>query len=213
MLNRLATLYERKDAVTHRKEINALSRGAVVLLCGHLEAYIRELGEIALDSMYEKNISRTNLASRVYHYISKDLLDEVRSTLDAERAADRVFEFIDRDLKYWSKSGPFPAPVPADGFNRGFASPAFNKIKKYFNRFGYEDYRGDLAACLRANFQPTVTMVDHLVDTRNKIAHGDPDASKTPSEIGDIISITKSFCRSTDGVFATWWKKKFCAIR
>ena len=213
MLNRLATSYERKDAVNHRKEINALARGAVVLLCSHVEAYIRELGEIALDSMYEKNISRSNLASRVYHHISKDLLDEVRSTHDPGRVADKIFEFIDSDLKYWSKSGPFPAPVPTDRFSRGFGSPAFNKIRKYFNRFGYDDYQRDLVVCLRANFQQTITMVDHLVDTRNKIAHGDLDASKTPSEIEDFVSITKSFCRSTDGVFATWWKKSFCAIR
>ena len=68
-------------------------------------------------------------------------------------------------------------------------------------------------ACLQARFQPTVAMVDHLVDTRNKIAHGDSAASKTPSEVKDMASITQSFCRSTDAVFATWWRKSFCAIR
>ena len=59
MLRRLAASYERKDAITNRKEINALSRGAIVLLCSHLEAYVRELGEIALDSMTAKAIPRT----------------------------------------------------------------------------------------------------------------------------------------------------------
>ena len=213
VLRRLGASYERKDAIVCREEINALSRGAVVLLCSHLEAYVRELGEIALDSMAAKAIPRTKLASRVYYHISKDLLEEVRSTLDPEKAADKVFAFIDSDLEYWSKDGPFPRPVPVERFNRGFANPAFKKIAKYFNRFGYEGYQGDLRACLQANFQPTVTMVDHLVDTRNKIAHGDFAASKTPGEVKDMASMIQSFCRSTDAVFATWWGKNFCAIR
>ena len=213
VLRRLGASYERKDAIVCREEINALSRGAVVLLCSHLEAYVRELGEIALDSMAAKAIPRTKLASRVYYHISKDLLEEVRSTLDPEKAADKVFAFIDSDLEYWSKDGPFPRPVPVERFNRGFANPAFKKIAEYFNRFGYEGYQGDLRACLQANFQPTVTMVDHLVDTRNKIAHGDFAASKTPGEVKDMASMIQSFCRSTDAVFATWWGKSFCAIR
>ena len=152
-------------------------------------------------------------ASRVYYHISKDRLDDIRSTLDPEKAAMKVFAFIDNDLEYWSKDGPFPGPVPADRFNQGFANPAFKKITNYFNRFGYEDYRGDLLVCLKASFQPTVTMVDHLVDTRNKIAHGNFAASKTPGEVKDMASMTQSFCRSTDAVFATWWRKSFCAIR
>ena len=213
VLRRLAASYERKDALANRKEINALARGAVVLLCSHLEAYVRELGEIALDSMTAKAIPRSKLASQIYYHISKDLLEEVCSTPDPEKASDKVFAFIDSDLEYWSKDGPFPRPVPADRFNRGFANPAFNKIAKYFNRFGYGGYKGDLSACLQVSFHPTVTMVDHLVHTRNKIAHGDFDVSKTPSEVEDMAHITRLFCRSTDAVFATWWRKNFCAIR
>ena len=213
VLRRLGASYERRDAIACRKEINALSRGAVVLLCSHLEAYVRELGAVALDSMVAKDIPRTKLASRVYYHIPKDLLEEVRSTLDPEKAANKVFAFIDSDLEYWSKDGPFPGPVPVERFNRGFANPAFKKIVKYFNRFGYKGYRGDLMACLQARFQPTVTMVDHLVDTRNKIAHGDFTAIKTPGEVKDMASMIQVFCRSTDAVFATWWRKSFCAIR
>jgi hypothetical protein len=56
-------------------------------------------------------------------------------------------------------------------------------------------------------------MVDHLVDTRNKIAHGDPAASKTPGEVATMMSIMRLFCGSTDAVFASWWRTRFCAIR
>lgn len=86
-------------------------------------------------------------------------------------------------------------------------------IKKYFNRFGYANYQNDLVSRLQADYFPTVNMVNHLVDTRNKIAHGDPAASKTPAEVATMMAIIRSFCGSTDSVFASWWRTNFCAIR
>jgi hypothetical protein len=53
----------------------------------------------------------------------------------------------------------------------------------------------------------------HLVDIRNQIAHGDPLATKTPSDVRDMKSIIQSFCMETDSVFANWWKTQFCSIR
>ncbi|MCG7952392.1 MAG: MAE_28990/MAE_18760 family HEPN-like nuclease [Candidatus Thiodiazotropha endolucinida] len=212
-LRRYAAGEERTNPVGRRNEINALCRGAVVLLSGHLEAYIKKLGETALDSMTAKNVPRTNISQRLYYHISKDLLNEIQDTADPEKIAGKVFSFLDSDLEYWSKTGPFPKVIPTERFNKGFANPAFTKIKKYFNRFGYTDYQDDLAKRLQANYLPTVNMVDHLVDTRNKIAHGDPAASETPAEVKTMISITQNFCGSTDAVFATWWKTNFCAIR
>ena len=212
-LRRHARSQEKIDPVKLRNDVNALCRGAIVLLSGHVEAFIRDLGELAIDSMHAKQVPRTNLPSSLFFHISQDIISEVKATNEPARIADKIFAFLQDDLPYWSRTGPFPDPVPTDRFNRGFSNPAFEKIRSYFNRFGYMDYRSDLASRLRARYQPTVNMVDHLVDTRNKIAHGDPNASKTPSEIADMISIMRLFCNATDAVFATWWRANFCAIR
>jgi hypothetical protein len=212
-LRKFALQKERTDPIGLRKGINALCRGALVLLSGHLEAYVRDIGELALTSMTAKGVLRKNVPSRLYYYISQDLLTELKDTADPERIADKVFAFIGSDLMHWSKSGTFQQPIQAERFNKGFASPAFPKIKQYFNRFGYDTYAKDLSGRLRAEYLPTVNMVNHLVDTRNKIAHGDPAASKTPAEVGTMISLTRIFCGSTDAVFAEWWKSSFCSIR
>ena len=212
-LRRFAAAKERENPVGLRNEINPLCRGAVVLLCGHLEAYVKELGEVALRSMTVKGVPRTRLSSQLYYHISQDLLTEVRDTSDPEKIAKKVFAFINSDLVYWSKAGPFPQSIPTDRFNKGFGNPAFQNVKKYFSRFGYADYTRDLSARLRANYLPTVNMVDQLVDTRNKIAHGDPTTSKTPAEVKTMVSITRSFCGSTDAVFSEWCRTSFCAIR
>lgn len=213
VLRRFAAAKEKTDAVTLRNEIKALCRGAIVLLSGHLEAFVRELGEVALDSLHAKRVSRDRLSSRLYYHISKDILDAIRDTSDPEKIAEKVFAFIQSDLTFWSRNGPFPDPVPTERFNKAFSSPAFKKINSYFNRFGYADYHRDLGHLLKADYLPTVTMVDHLVDTRNKIAHGDPMASKTPAEVKDMMIMIRTYCRATDSCFAAWWKSQFCAIR
>lgn len=212
-LRRFAAAKERENAVALRKEINALCRGAIVLLSGHLEAFIKELGEVALDALHEKRVQRTNIESRFFYHVSKDLLDELLDTRDPQKIADKLFSFLCSDLPYWSRSGQFLQPVPAERFNKGFSNPAFDKIRAYFNRFGYSDYRKDLANLLKSNNAPTTNMIDHLVDIRNKIAHGDPTATKTPQEVSEMIAIIRLYCKATDSVFAAWCKTNFCAIR
>ena len=212
-LRMFASSKEKQDPVKYRLDISALCRGAVILLSGHLEAYIKELGELAIDSLYQKSVPREKLCARFFYHISKDCIDEIKDTSDPNSLGEKVFNFLSNDLQFWSRSGSFPISVPADRFNKGFSNPAFKKIKSYFNRFGYSDYQNDLASKLGPDFQPIINMIEHLVETRNKIAHGDPSATKTPLEIKDMISMVKRYCAETDGVFANWWRQKFCAIR
>ena len=47
------------DPKLHHKEIQALGRSATVLLSAHLEGYIKELGELLLDSLVNKSVCKT----------------------------------------------------------------------------------------------------------------------------------------------------------
>lgn len=213
ILRRSAAQKERENPFSLRREINALCRGSLVLLCGHLEAYIKELGEIALNSLHSRAVPRTSLSTRIYYHISKDILDELKDTNDPEKLAGKMFDLLQRDLPFWSQSGPFPQPIDSDRFNKGFSNPAYRKIKSYFGRFGYTDYQHDLARHLNAQYIPITNMVDHLVNTRNRIAHGDPSATETPNDIEVIKKLIKEYCLATDMVFASWCGLAFCKIR
>jgi hypothetical protein len=212
-LRRMASNKAKAEPIRMANEINALCRSAVVLLSSHLEAYVRELGEVALDSIYAKSVHRGSISPRFYYHLSKDVLAEVRDTADHDRLAEKVFGFIDRDLNLWSHKGPFPDPLPSERFNQGFSNPSFGKVKAYLNRFGFSRFQNNLAAVLRADYQPTINMIDHLVDTRNKIAHGDRSATKTPAEVQSMTNTVRLFCRTTDHVFASWCKDELCSIR
>lgn len=212
-LSRLALRRERRDPLGSADEINALCRGAIVLLSSHLEAYVRELGETALENLWARQVPRTNLPETVFYHISKDVIEEIKDTADHAAISRKVFDFIANDIAYWSKNGPFPVQLPSEKFTAGFSNPGFKKISAYLRRFGYITYSNDLARRLTVSYKSTINMVDHLVDTRNKIAHGDTATTKTPSEVGDMVGIIKGFCTNTDIVFSDWFKANFCTIR
>jgi hypothetical protein len=209
----MAATKERKDPIGLRHEINAICRGAIVLLSAHLEAYIKDLGEVALDAFHTQSVPRTRLNGAIFFHLSKDILDEVSDTQEPSRIAEKVFNFLASDLPLWSRSGPFPIPIPVERFNKGFSNPAFDKIRAYFNRFGYKEYKNDLAHRLKADFKPIQNMVDHLVDTRNKIAHGDSLATKTPKELIEMIAIIRRYGIATDAIFTAWCKINLCKIK
>ncbi len=213
VLRRLALDKEKRDPISDRGQINALCRGSIVLLCSHLEAFVRELGQLALDSFFEKKVDRANISNRLFYHISKERLDEIERTTDPTRKSDKVFDFLTEELPFWSRSGPFPKNIDSAKFSRGFANPGFTKIVKYFGRFGYNDYRNDVTNALASQSTVTINMVNHLVDTRNKIAHGDLAATKTPRDIADMTRLIKKFTAATDGVFASWCRKNHCSIR
>ncbi len=98
-------------------------------------------------------------------------------------------------------------------FNGGFASPKCDKLKKYFRRFGYVSYVHEMKCELQADYNIYINKLNFIVDQRNKIAHGDPDASSTPKDLRDDIIIIKKFCMATDILFANWCSQNICAIR
>lgn len=213
LCGRAAKLERSRDSVLHGNDISALCRSSVVLLSSHIEGYVRELGEQTLDRIVERRVSGSRLAPRFYYYTSRASIEEIRSTTEPDRIAEKVFSFSQGDHKYWDDTSDFIHSIDARVFSHGFANPKFEKIKKYLNRFGYEDYRRDFFGALGPRGNIVSSAIDHIVDTRNSIAHGDRNVTKTPGEIKVMIEEAKLFCRTTDRVFGKWCARNICAIR
>jgi hypothetical protein len=213
LLLRLAARREQLNPLKERHSINALCRGAIVLLSSHLEGFIKELGEIILERLETRAVPRSSLVPQFFFHLSKDILGEIKDSPEPESIASKVFSMLARDYDLWSQVGSFPRPLPSELFNKGFSNPTFKKVKAYFNRFGYTTYQIDLARILAANNLPTVNMVNHLVEVRNKIAHGDITIAKTPADVAAMATIVRSFCATTDRVFSDWCKATLCGIR
>lgn len=213
LLRKQAATLERLDPYASRNDINALCRGAMVLLCSHVEAYIKELGEHALEKLIEKRVCRSKMTEQFFYHISKDIFDEIEQTVQPEKIAKKIFHFMDQDSTFWKKVDEFPSPIDSERFNKGFSNPHFKKIRAYFRRFGYGAYESDLKSRLTRDASSTINMINQVVDTRNSIAHGDTNATKTPEDLKSTLRITMIFCRTTDDVFCSWFKSSLCSLR
>lgn len=195
------------------KEIDALCRGAIVLLSSHIEAYVKELGEHTLDTIYARKVCRSRLGHGFFYHISRTKIEPIRSSTGSESIGANVFKFMDEDGKMWSRTSHFEAPISSADFNSDFGNPTFERVKRYLSRFGYADFRQDFFRLLRADAQPLVTNLDQIIDTRNSIAHGEASATKTPNEVKEMVKAAISFCRATDKLFGDWCKGSVCPIR
>jgi hypothetical protein len=204
---------ERRDAVANAAAINSLCRGAIVLLSARVEAYIKELGELALLQMHGSGMSRSKVAEQFFYYLSQDFIKEIKDTKEPASLAKKIFALMNRDGQQWNTTGPFASPLLPQIFNKGFSNPKVDKITAYFNRFGYSSYTSDMQRKMKANYQPSQNMIVQLVDMRNKIAHGDPNATITPNGVRDMANLVTAYCRATDLVFAAWCRKSMCRIK
>jgi hypothetical protein len=213
ILRRLAAKKERSDPVGLRNEINAISRSAVVLLSSHLEGYIKELGELALNSLLTNGIDRSRMPNGFFYHISKEEIRKIKESNDADTMGEKIFDFLQSEHVHLSKSGPFTMIIEVEKFNKGFSNPAFKKISAYIGRFGFDRYSSDLGRKLGRDYSACKTKVEYLVATRNKIAHGDPNATETPSDIKKMMELIRQFACATDDCFANWWKVNYCKLR
>lgn len=211
--SKAAALGRTSNAVRHGPEISALCRGSVVLLSSHIEAYVKELGEHTLDAIYDNGVCRSKIELPFFYHISRERIESVRSGFGPDKIAGSLRIFVENDAPMWAGSGGFPNPISSSEFNAGFSNPKFEKVKSYFGRFGYGNFRRDFFRELGRNAQPTENNLDQIVDARNSIAHGDPTATKTPEEVKDMVGTAKLFCRTVDKIFANWCGKNLCNIR
>src|SRR5208282_3133557 len=80
LLLSLAARQERLNPIKSRHSINALCRGAIVLLSSHLEGFVKELGELILERLETRGVPRSSLAPQFFFHLSKDILYEIKNT-------------------------------------------------------------------------------------------------------------------------------------
>lgn len=214
LLRRKAAALERSPrSLLHGPEISALCRASVVLLSSHIEAYIKELGEHTLDTAHRMLVHRSRIAPQFFYYVTREQIENIRDSSQPEVIAKHVQALVDTEILHWQGSGPIHGPISSTNFNAGFSNPKFEKIKAYFGRFGYVDFRRDFMRTLTVRGNAVETSLNAIVDTRNAIAHGDPSATKTPREVKEMQSTAKEFCRTVDDVFSKWCRSSLCKIR
>ena len=192
---------------------NALCRGGLVLMCSHVEGYIEDLGSVAINHIEQKGIPKVSLATKFKYHLSQDLIRGINTSTDPSVIAERLQELLERDGHIWDSSDHFAPPLPVDTFVGNFATPNHRAIRRFFGRFGYQEFHTDLNKHLLQNSAPCINMVNQLVDQRNKIAHGDAVTAGSPSDLEAMFRLVKLYCRGTDKVVGDWFRDQGCSIR
>ena len=194
-------------------KINSLCRGGVVLLSSHIEGYIEEIGQIALERIFVRTVPKAKLGNVFKYHLSKDLIRDIKGTEDQEKIVSKLQNLFLRDGHIWDFTLIFTNQLSYERFIDGFSNPTHDRIKSFFNRFGYKNFEGDLAHRLQRNFPICKNMIDQVIRLRNDIAHGNFFAPVTPNDIGIMVVLTKLYCRETDCVVGDWFKSIDCPIR
>ena len=193
--------------------VNAMCRGSVVLMCSHIENYIKSVGELLIQNIIARGIKRDKLPSFFYYYLSHQRIKVIKENSDFTKIADGIFDFIENESTHWSKSGPFSNSIDTENFHQGFSNPKFDKIINYFRRFGVLDFRLRFMRDCRELGVVYINTIDHIVDVRNSIAHGDQVSAMTPTEISVLVATAKKFVDSVDRIFCKFCTETYCSIR
>ncbi len=141
----------RRAAPPYSTRVRALCRSGVVLLCSHVEGYVEELASLAIIRIGEGDVPKTAMSLGFRYFLSRDLIQGIRRTEDADAIGSKIVDFLNRDTHIWDSSIDFSPPLSADTFIGSFASPRHENIRRFFGRFGFEGFQHELALKLRAD--------------------------------------------------------------
>jgi hypothetical protein len=199
---------------TSISQVNSLCRSGVVLLSSHIEGYIEDLSEIALDQIFQRKIPKSRIGVAFRYYLSYDAISDIRKATEPEQITNRIENLLLQYQHVWDLNNPqFSNALSSKVFSHDFSNPSHIKIRKFFNRFGYEQFQRDMQRYLAANFAPCSNMIDQVVIQRNKIAHGDSLTIGTPSDLENMVRLVKVYCRAVDYNVGNWFRNIGCSIR
>ncbi len=185
-----------------RELANALHRGSVMLLSGHLEKYVESLVVEAIDSI--------NTAAPPVLRIPEPLrMIQVEDSLfsgwsgaqkDRKRTMNSIKTSVSTYPWIWNDKDPC-GKMSGDvliGENK-FSNPSPNKIKDLFTYFGIENVVSTALSLYEiANRDLIEIKVNELVQKRNVIAHTASTPSLTRQDVVDYLINSRRLVRGLD---------------
>ena len=178
--------------------VKAVNRASVVLLCGYLERYLRSVNEEAADVVNVSNLAGTSLPMIMRLQHSQLLIDNI-AKMQWKNRGDNLKKFLVSDGWLWisDQSGK----LEHARMLRWMRSPTPDRIKRLFELWGIGDIFSAITRTphTRSHFWLKIA---ELAEKRNRIAHGDLEASSTGGDIRIYLVVVREFSQRTDAVLS-----------
>ena len=176
----------------------ALTRAALVMLCGHFERYIRgSVGE-AIGIMNQATVDRDSLPPRFKLQHSREPVESLWQT-SWERREEALCQFFESEGWLWAR---LPQGTLDEKRLLGFLkAPVPKRVARLYGMWGVNDIfrRITRAEHTRTRFR---WRLKELVEKRNNIAHGEFTIETTRGDVDEYLDVVVEFCRRADGVLA-----------
>lgn len=203
----MKSILNNKDKLAHN---NALVRSATVLLSSHIQGYVEDVVELALEQLVVDQVSAEEIPDTLRFFAARSAIKPIRESGDPDAIIKKIRDLNTNHSKIIQKEGAVDPSFLGSEYKNGFANPTIDEIQKFLRRFGITDYDGQMGKRLKNEWPIISNAVNQIVDRRNKIAHGDVQATLTVQELHIYIGFSRKFVRATDKVITSTFRKKGC---
>lgn len=174
--------------------VRAINRSGVVLLCSHLERYIRAVNEEAIQHLNRHGVPPSQIPERMRLVHSARAIDDL-ARAQWDNRAGMLAQFSQTDAWLWGQCTP--GKLEHARVLRWMRTPNPEQVQRFYGLWGVENI---FAAITRASHTRTLLRlkIKELVEKRNNIAHGDFTVEATSQDVASYIRVVRTFCGRAD---------------
>jgi hypothetical protein len=209
-LANLARTFETFGDMESMFKANALIRSATVLLSSHIQGYVEILGVCILQSMIDNKVKSDVLSDNMRFYLLRKEIKSIHETKSKIKLVEKIRNLHSEKASKILNSNFIDIVYLEEDHKYGFANPKYDEIKNYISRFGFSSVDSALKSKLASRHQILINILDTIVDRRNKIAHGDYQATFTVIELESYIASSDLIVSHIDRSCTNWFRTKGC---
>jgi hypothetical protein len=175
--------------------VNAVNRGAAVLLSAHLQGFLEDLVVEMIDTLNSSGRMKSEMPPTLMAvHLERHLADLTKPTELIDRLT-RVERLFDQHGFYWDDCAIEAGMLDAGAVTRLIGNPWPGVMKRVMRIFGGEDPFNDPSL---SDPRDVERRLKELVGKRNDIAHGSGEPPVTYEQIDRYIDASKTVARVLD---------------
>ncbi|MCL5290717.1 MAG: MAE_28990/MAE_18760 family HEPN-like nuclease [Firmicutes bacterium] len=175
-------------------------RAGIVLLFSHIEGYIEDVVQEAIDKINNSGINVSTLPYNLRVAHCMPTIQEITKITDPEKLDEALKILMQSNYHFWFGDTLPPIKLETDCLTKNFANPSYEHIDKLFRNLGIRRFFGSLYSLgfKPQKIQAIKSTLDTLASLRHDIAHGNFSTSCSFLDLCRHIVVVNVFCEAVD---------------